>query len=890
MRYRGARYRKTRGGGGAGSGSLISQGVHPRLWFTTSANSYGVPTTAEVRANMANFVTGSGIADIDGQLNTAIADCEADMANAPTVLSAQYRGPMHALLSQVLKAGALGGSTKTAQEHGDRAIALLDAWANGVGGNIGDGNWPTPGFPLIYDWAYDSLIRLASTYPTLKATCHTLMQDMMTRWDGLYAGAWAADSSKYGCGAMMCAAASSGDGDSTHNTQCTTYLGYYTTRWISATGVLGEESRLANLGPTTFGAGAASGLNYTNYQWPGWVQASEAIRTANTTQTRSQFYDATEYSAVPGVLVFWTKSIAPYARSGGSFPGGYDWTLVRTNYSDLCMGAANPTTSMPVSAFAGIWKDVDVNIARLAMWYQRQRIGAGFGDATADHISKAWVPRFVLEDPSVTETTPASYGLPLSAAHGDGRYEFRSGYDSTATNSHWQVRFYASKYLVHVDGRSPHEMNGHYSIHYKGPATMIRGAGVHIWNHHGAFNTVYFRDTQFTPPFHAENTGSPDFGADLAGRVITYTAPHAGNRGNDLVPNSSADFLDESRVRLSSGASFDSDYVFADMTRFHASTVTNGWTNANNPGITLLHHVHLCVFRSTAGQPVRVVKVHRYATTSTRFEPTLIWNPSADAITVSGTESTGIAGRYVSAGHWVTTNSSRATAVNNATYGTLTYDNKNVLTVIRPSAVTMVRAGGPDPTNGLSFYDPSSAVSPSTGWDSISTAYSREALDIYGQPFTQLTNSTGDTQAMAHEGRWHIQVQPTTMSTRGDICIVNEVIPNASGTPSTTAALTNLAEFAGVAITSTSGSFIFAYGSSGDLSTGRFTVPEASTYHMKIANLSGSARTVSVSGGSISLLEDGSGASGNSFTVHAASKTLDFNFVASSANTVVTVS
>lgn len=863
--------------------TLLDQGIHPRLFFTTNANSSGIQTTADLRAKLTNYYDTTPVVsyfDIVGSLNSIISEIEADMANAPDATRCNYYGVAHALMSQLLLAGSIGGSTKTPAQHGNRAADLLDALLIAAAPSLGDPAGPVSWVPFIYDWAYPYI----AARPTLLANIQTTMQWW---WDHAYAGyptrPWAADTSKENALGMNMALAGAGDGNSAFNTAALAHIARYPTIISSATGVLGEQSTLSATAPD-LGMIGSSGINYVNYEWPWWNMVAEAYRTAYTTQTRAAFYAQVTYQAIPSVFYGLLRSIRPYARNYPFNANGQEWFYNRGQYTEMDKDVVTTPGGM-IAAFAALWNSQNPTIAGHAMWYQRERIGGGrnseIGDPpTGYRIGTIWTPRLVLEDPTIAEVQPSS--LATRGHFGDGRYEFRSGWDgNTTSNNQWVVRFWLAKWLTLGDGRGGHELNGHYDVMYQGPATMIRGSGAHGWAGHGAFNTIYFRDTLAT-------LGS-DFDTNyvfkLYGRVLGGSAPYSANRGNDLVDGSQSDFLDEVRERIASGT-VDSNYVFGDMTRWHQSGVVGGWTNGNNPAITTLHHVHFVLFEFAAGQPIFVIKVHRYGTVGTRFEPCLVWNPSGDAITVNGTETANQPVRYTTggAGHWRSLNSTRAIAQQDNTYGTLTYNNKNVMTVVQPALPQFVRAGGPHPVNGPFYNDPLLTS------EHISQQNSFEAIDLYGQPWVHETGINGDEQKIAHHGVYHIQVQEQTTKTSGSLCYVNEVIPNSGGTPTTIENLTAKTNgWVGCAILATAGKRIFAYNETGDVTSGTFTVPTAGTYHMKIVNLAGTSRTISASGGAtLTKLEDGSGSSGSSFTLHA-SQSQDFNLVCG-ANCVITIS
>jgi hypothetical protein len=644
-------------------------------------------------------------------------------------------------------------------------------------------------------------------------------------------------------------------------------LNQYGTRVISPTGMIGCESRVTNLGPTRYGSGPQSGLNYSNYQWPCWVLHCEAVRTALGTP-KSTFYDPAEYSIVPSTLYWWVYLIRPYATTTASaYPHGLLWSLMRTQYSQPTWTVDGLSGLLP-AVFAGIWKDIEPEPAQLAMWLVRQRHSRQ--PPTGYLLGAFWTYRFICEDPTIPERGPNELKLPLSAQFGDGRFEFKSGWDPDgATNTNWAVRFHMAKYLTQGNGRGPSHMNGAWEVHRKGPQTIIRGPGGHGWAGVGAFNALYFRDTQFTP-----FTGDADYVLRIAGSVVTGVAPGSGNRGLDIRPGSQSDYLGEVRTRFASGPA-DLDYVFADMSAWYPGPK---WSNSDNPPSVVLCHDQKVLFRpASLNDPVRVVVYRRYQTVSTRFEPTFVWNPSGNAVSIDGTETAGTPVRNGSGGgQWTYTGASRAIVVNTVSVGTPAYNGKNVLTVIRPTSRTIVKSGGPD-SQGNEFQDTAQGDG---GWDHTSNNWSCEAIDLYGERFSFSAVEPGSSET-AHHGRYCVQIQANPIATAGDFLVVNEV-GDSSMTPSNCEHLTGT-NFAGVAIHGSDGKRIAVFGTAGDAASGSFIIPTAGTYKALICNLLASTCAIT-GGGNIASITAIEGTGGSPFPV-AGSRTVYVNIVVAANGT-----
>jgi len=780
---------------------------HPRLLFTSN----DIPA---IRAKLTeHYGSSSAYPDIKGSFQTAINECDQMFGTINDVTNARFYASTYALLSALLPCAGFSSSHSPAQ-HGAEAGRLLQIWLN-ANTSLSDGSWPTNMIGFTYDWAFPYLSA------SLKAQACTVMKTMSTSADGIYRSPWAADSSKICTCEAMFAAACAGDGfeDSWANG----VLSQYGSRIIGETGVIGEESRVVLVGPNYYGSGPQSGLSYSNYQWPWWVLHSEAVRTAQGI-SKQQFYDLTEYAILPSTVYWWAYLIRPYALNNSTFPNGKRWAFMRTQYGETTWDVNQPAGTLP-AVFAGIWKDIEPAPAQLAMWFTRQRLSQQ--PPTGYRIGQMWTYRFICEDPTIAELGPDDLNLPLSARFGDGRFEFKSAWDDDATtNTNWAVRFHAAKYLTLPDGRGPSHLNGSWEVHRKGPQTIIRGPGTHGWGGHGAFNQMYFRDNAFTG--FVDGT---DYVLKLEGRVLSGSAPYASRRGADIVPNSQADYLGEVRTQFAT-ASNDFDYVFADLSQWYAGPK---WTNSNNPATVLLYHDHKVLFRPTSpNAPVRVVVYRRYQTASSRYEPVFVWNPSGDAVSVDGSEIPNSPVQMGSGfGHWTYNNASTAIAVNTVAAGAPSYNGKNVLTVVRPTGRTIIKTGGPD-ESGKSFQDDVN----DGGWDEISSKYSCEAMDIYGQRFAQNPVSTSDVEAMSHHGRYSIQVLSNPITTAGDFLMVNEV-GDADMTPSACQHVAGT-NFAGVAILG-SDRRIAVFGTQGDAVSGSFVIPSAGTYRCLIANVQGSA-------------------------------------------------
>jgi hypothetical protein len=588
--------------------------------------------------------------------------------------------------------------------------------------------------------------------------------------------------------------------------------------------------------------------------------------------TPAQIYTS-DYDAVASDIYWWTYSIRPDGVASQSYPNGFKWILIRSQYTHLYENVNFPANTLP-AAFAGVYQTIYPEAARLAMWYVRQRCQQL--QPTGFSVSGAWIYRYIMEDPTIPESSPGSLNLPLSVMFGDGRYDFKSGWDPNgSTNTNWAVRFHTARYHTLTDGRGPQLYIGHYEIHRKGPQTIQRGSGGHIPIWHGALNRLYFRDITFVPPYM--DTGNNSWAIRQAGRSLDNGNPAAVNRGNDIFPGSQADYYTEKRDRLASGA-VDMDYVYEDLVK-HWPSAAKYSTQMNPPIVTTLIDQKVLFRPPNLADSVVVVIFVRYVTTSSIYEPIYCWNPAGPSISVDGSETANQPVRWLTGfGNWTYTGASRAICVNTQSEGSPAHNGKNILTVIRPTGRTIIKSGGPNEA-GQRLVGGESYPG---AWPEVSAVSSCESIDYYGQRYVHYETVGQD--GYTHHGEFFIQVQPNPMTTAGDYLLVNEV-GDSTITPAVCDALTGTNGFVGVAI-QTPAKRIAVFNTGGDVTSGTFTVPTAGTYKAQICSLSGTTRTVTVSSGSVTDVATGGS---SPFTVDA-SKSLYLNLTGLSAGATVTIS
>lgn len=834
--------------------SPIEARAHPRVLLVED----DLPA---IRSKLTSYYGASSIySDIQGTFQDAIDECDAYYGTLSTTTEAKWWCSVYALMYLIFKDGAVSGftTTHTAAQYGSEAVRLTMIIANAGGNQMEDGQWPNANFAYAYDWAYPIF---TSEQRSIVASILALSENPV------YSTPWSADGCKQTHGKMLAALVLTGDGY--QDSWAAETLADWNTQVISPTGVVGELSRgLAPLDGTPMGSLLDNGNGYFSYQWPWLLLMGEEYRTAHGLEKFSH-YNLTEWNAVPSGLLGQALRLRPYAQTSTGYPDGYKWLLIRAQYdTDLMMDLSNCNVINPAVA-SGIWNSIYPEIAQVGMWLARNK--QPIDPVTTYRVGRSWQLRFILEDPTITASSPTDISVPLSQRYGDGLCIFRSAW--TDNNEGYTVTFQASKYAIGQDIRAPYSNQGHWEIHRKGLQTIKRSAHAHSdYNYPGWRNQLLLRNTNLTVPMSSAVLATPH-GGIIRGNVLDQS-----NRANDIYVGSQIDIADEILERMASGL-VDADYVFIDMTHSYPSSRNNDGANPIN--FTLAHR-HFCFFRPpTVADSVIVVIADRISVALAGAEPVFSWNPvgvpavyQVDGSAATESAHTPLTGD--SFGHRKSTNGWYVEAVNTLAAGSPAWDGKNRLTVILPTSRQIVVAGGPDEL-GQTYVNGSDML---TG--------SLESVDIYGQRFTT-SNGAGSIERNGNFGSYGIQVEPSPTSATPTFLAVNEVC-DSSGTPAVCEALTELTNCAGVAILASHGKRIFVFSPTGDQTSMQFTIPTAGTYKCFIANLSGSARTIASSSGTVTNVVDGSGSSGASFSVDTGSKSLYLNIVTNSANATITVS
>lgn len=865
-------------------GTLVSQNIHPRIWGLTPSN------FATIAAKINNYYDADPIASYEilpDSFGTMLDELNSVYGSTANVTNALQYAPAYCLVGHILPFLTTGGGTgitptHTATEYGEEGARLAVA-INTMTFTGGDGNFPYRAVNATYDWCFEWLSAgertdIGNAILQIEPSC-----------DALYVSWFSADSNKL-CSSMFEAAVAMAGDSGAQGTWGTAKLAEYASMWESGdTGIMGSESRVVNLF-NNYGECFTSGNAYINYSWSPDTLGTESWRFANTTQTRAQFYLPNgTYAFIASGAYCMNNMLRPFARTlaNGFYPNDLVWEMVRIQYTGTDQVGLNNFDPIAMSVMGTIWNGAgDTTTGRLATWLQRNRIPYNY--PSTYRIAGYWLPRFTMEDPSISPASPATLGLPLSTRTGDGRWVFRSAWDGdSTTNVNSFVQIYLSNFSVPGDGREAGAWSGHLEMYRKGAGIMSRGPGAHIFPCHGCLNTLYFYDTTRTSPW----TSGGQWQSNFNGRAnCCYNQPLPSARGADIVLDGSKDYLPTGyvRYRFSAGANT-TDYLWGDRTRWYTKT---GWyTNADSPAYQTAVKSEFVNFRPPAATgAARVVRREYVINTSNTYIPTMAWNPSADSITTNGSSPTvaGFNNTLSAFGHLKYTNASTLTAESAYNLSGYTTNTKNTLTVVLPSSSTIVIAGGDDENGGECTFTANPGF-----MDGVTTPNnnaSLEAVDFYQFRWTHGGSfNCSDPSRRLISGVYGAFIQPTSVpnGTPMDFLFCYELDDNGS-TPGTCVTLTSLTNAIGVQWRDTDQNMIAVFGAAGeDQTTMAFTIPTAGTYQMIVSDLGGSSRTFSSSG--CFTATDSSGDTDLTFAVDAASHTIVMTAVTSGANCAVSV-
>lgn len=876
------------GGGGGGGTSLVAQGVHPRTGGLSSAT---IPTiAAKINAYYDDDPTVT-YPEVAGSFPDFLAELDFNYGMSATSANARRWAHAYCLVGHILPSLTTGGGTgispaHTATQYGQEG-ARLAAAISSSDFNGEDGGFPQANIPYVYDWCYNW------TDATTRSNIRTAVQNFETgaNCDALYASPFAADSNKT-CSVMFASAvATAGDGGETWGTN---HLSEWTSVMESnSTGIIGSESAVANLYKSEYGYGscATPGLAYFSYMWQYDVLASETYRFGATTQTPTQFFDTTKYSFLPSGIYCLNYLTRPYARTNASGiePNDLDWQLMRTQYAGVFQQDPNDAADLPVSVFAGIWNSVETAPARLAMWYQRNRLTRRA--PSGEIIGRAWVYRFTMEDPTITASSPSTLNVPLSARMGDGSYYFRSAWpsDSSGTEGYWAIKITLPAFSVPGDGREAMNMSGAIEVHRKGAQLIWRGAGAHVPIVHGGANTLYFFNTGRTTDWDGSSSGTDPWNFKIDGRPVGWAnQPQASGRGADIVQGGAKDYLNNDayiRKRFASG-NVTTDYVYANRKNSYPSS---GWyTTADAPAEESEVLSQYIIFRPpSANGAARIARFEVVTNTSNSWIPLIAWNPAADSISVDNSTSAGALHGLTTHGFVKSTNSHVLTASNTYNLGGLTTSGRNTLTVVHPASNTIVIGGGASESAATCSFSDGDA-----GWDDSSTpnsSTSLEGVDFYGFRHPFLGNPCADPDQKMSFGQYFATVSPTSVpnGTRTNFLLFYETDDNGSTAASVTE-LTSLTNVEGFQWRDSDMNGIAVFGANGaDQSTGGFTVPTAGTYTLTMTNISTSTISLAFGGGCATFTNLADADTSSPWNVDTASKSITGTLVTTGSNCAV---
>ena len=683
----------------------------------------------------------------------------------------------------LLKDGALPGVSfgHSASEYGNLARTVLFRLVSDNGGRIGDEN-QEPGI-IAYDWLY----------PLLSTQDRLTLVDWMKYADakndeGTPFTVYAASIRGY---RVMSGLAVYGDG--IDDQWATTKIGQYGAYYRDPTGVTRSESDLGGNDGS-----AAEGISYGfSYTMRRTLLPEEAYRTANGISVANHYsgQDTRFFRYQPQHLLY---RILPWATPYASLPGGRQYVLEKGHYNKAWGGAAEHEYSLWLSVVAGLYQTIDPNVSQLAAWLLQNRTGPLAENDV--YILNDWVFGKFIAGPTSTiaPKSPTELGLSPTRYFHEGRFVFRSSWDDLDAS---YVTMNVNQWHRSPWGRSPLQP-GAFQVHRKGPQVINQGGLTgHDWGATGAgpANMLIFPDRT-----QAASTGDWD---DLGGHR-RYIYVQNNMRGSiDFVQESVADTLDAMRYTLAD-AQNDVDYVYADVTRAYNST---RFKDDYNPARVSEVVRQMVYFRPAqpSTDPVRLVIFDRATTTNTKFEKEWLFHTATEP-SVNGTATNGQPVRGGHGDRHVTyTGATRVTATN-----TLAGSNgRTFLTPLLPESRTIVKIGGPNAA-GQSWV-----------------ADSHEYEGPYGDRHPY--GSAWGPEIMQYVGMYRIEVIPTTPALSDVFLNVVEVGDANMSAPTPTALLPGV----GLAAARVGNRIAVFNKASAAVNTGSFTVDQAGTFKIHIADL-----------------------------------------------------
>lgn len=689
MRYRGLRYRHTRGAGG-----VAPSGTHPRFFVTASGVS---PTLAEKQAELAGSLAGPFQAFVNYFCKN-----EANGGVLDTTATDGY-GPEDALIyAFLLMTYPVGGSIT----YGDvSAVGQLSAVALAhydvqVAGIPGD-NTPERAIRTswVYDWIYDYLSSarkqaFVTAYRNLVNTTFSagILHHVGARqanWYVMGGYAWDGDT---GIGA----------GDLTDATTRKAARSTYITGNGGTQTALNLLNGAYNEGYGYFMSEWQQGLGFIDWAAHDCYRSAASV----TGEFNAGNLKAHEY------FPLWTAHmLAPYRASISGFPY---YVLLKgpqtvETLADATTGSPDTTqnTNAYLKLLGRAYASVNATQAALGQWLMQNVTGWTDGlvpapPAVSSQTYRRWAlfTNFIGNN-SVSATSPAGLNLdPFKHFDPLGDVCIRDSWTFDGTSS--LVKFVARPYYYSTnqyDNATP----GHFSIHRRGPLVIEPGNGAHGEYQENGWggNTIIF-------PKPAETRSGRTYWDKGGMRPPSNVTPVTD--ATALFPNSTWDIgglkTGTGRVDLTDGtAAHVYSYLYADLTRaYNSDTVAD---SENSSKISNFERQFVRFPPTIPGNtPGYTVIYDRTTTTSTAVEQRWLLHPAAHMTNTTKTMAISAYDSLVANG--TTRNSIQSDhylGTGGTVIGTISYSGNNGLSAkaywspLLPASCKIIERGGPNGSN-----------------------------------------------------------------------------------------------------------------------------------------------------------------------------------------------
>lgn len=501
----------------------------------------------------------------------------------------------------------------------------------------------------------------------------------------------------------------------------------------------------------------------------------EAWRTANGL-SRDDVYSGSRAAVLRYFPQYFLYLIRPHAVPKAGLPGGHEWVLYKTHFSEAYYPAAGTNQGAAILAGLRLFKDIDPAMASLAQWLLANRVGP-----VSPKHDNVVLSSFVLAE-DVTPRSPSELGLPLTKTfRGLGWTVMRTGWDSLSDT---MVTFIASPWMRSFNSNFN---NNSFTIDFRGPLALNSGFRTHhsYANSTWAANTLIFPDSSYPDG----STTFPDK-FDFGGQRRSFSK--AVTSSTMLVPGSMYDLGGTKRAQAANpSAGLDFDYIFGDATRAYNGPENN---DGRNNTVKLFTRQLVYFRRTSPAEPDRIVVYDRAETTDPKFQKRwLLHVPGVPD--VDGVET------FVRDGKWSYSGASLVTATNTMSGSSGRLYSRTLL----PAQRTIVKIGGP----GHEFEDP------------------------YGANDATNFNPSDPLQAQ-YTGTHRIEVIPAVASTFDTFLHVLEVTEPSAAGMTETAIMASGATVTAMRIGQRAVSFSRLEGA---VTNGQFTFDKAGTYKVLLCDL-----------------------------------------------------